>query len=1069
MAFSQSSYPRLHNLRSYAPGRLVSRPGTSVIALFSSPVHSVRRLNDPIPGATNAFTRIVGAGTAVYAGPGGTIAQIDTGYSGNPLSIVPYRPDRSPEPWAYIMDGTKSSKIRADKTLQNMGGAPPLKAPTPELAAPNTKIIDTGNVTTGWANGGTAGALSSVARFSTTIAAGPPVGILYDSGTTGWACVQPTAFSSGISPRALVIVNSGGGTAETVEITEINPAVTSTTIGSIAYDSGTSGLCTIVMTAPATAITGVQRNALIQLGAGGTLEFVRVLSATTGPGNTISFRCSTANTQAAGAALAGVASFRAYLANNHAAGETLAINVVQSTVATGIGTIDKSITIDLSTIGTQPTTADDILHVSVSLDVPANLVEGRVYVDFDSSTNDFNHNASYVPFRANDLQAAVSNVITTVSTLQQAVQNAQIDQSAAGPKPVRSDYNYRGGAADYVMDLKDWLAAQKSSIGQPSSQLTTGGSQWSELLISLGSLQRVGTDISRTLANVVKVRVQLNVTASTVLQFGAILIRGGYGPDVGQIGNPIFYRFSGRSSTTGAKSNASPATRFGLSPRRDKITVTMTQHPDAQYDKLDVWRFGGALTARLPDGTAYWAYAGTVANTASPSFADTFLDSDIANAPALEFDNFQPFPDIDITRSGTCNVTGTTVTWVSGATFNTNWAQGTEIVIGNQLYHLYAQPASTTFLEIAESGGTQTAVAFFLMQPTLLNQKLPVMWGPWNGMFFACGSSYQPGYLFGTKPNNPDSAPDSYQWEVSSPSEPTVGGLIWGPLAFVCTTERTFQIVPSADPNRVIELQEVQGAGGLWSRWAICAGDIIAKLEVDGIYAMGGSVHQSLTSPELALLFGHDGQPGQNVTLGTVTFYAVDMTQTSSLRLSWENSHLLFNYIDTNGTRRQIWYSWLMKVWGVDTYPFGGVYTYQEEGQNLNSVLVCGADGNLYSSTGTKDSGATITSELRFPWIGNLPKFMHGRDAYVGLVAAASCNLILNTDGTDNVVVLAAPANYAKIYTPLPAVKGRVLEFAFSSTDAFEIYLQDCKFNMKAFGDPGPYQPLNPFMLAAGA
>ncbi len=291
---------------------------------------------------------------------------------------------------------------------------------------------------------------------------------------------------------------------------------------------------------------------------------------------------------------------------------------------------------------------------------------------------------------------------------------------------------------------------------------------------------------------------------------------------------------------------------------------------------------------------------------------------------------------------------------------------------------------------------------------------------------------------------------------------------MWGPLAFVSTTKRTFQIIPSADTNRLIELQEVTGGGGLWSRWAVCAEIVPCKLEVDGIYTMPGGTHESLTSPELSLLFGHDGQSGQNVTLGSLTFYAVDMTNTANLRLSWENSHLIFNYVDLNGTRRRIWYSFIFKIWGVDTLSFGAVCDYAEEGQSINSLLIGGADGNLYQSTGTLDGAAKITSEVRMPWMGNLPKFMHGRDGYLGLVAAASCNLVINYDGTDQTVIIAAPTNYQKIYTPLTPNKGRVLEWAFNSTDQFELYLGDCKFNLKPWGDPGPYQPLNPFALLLG-
>lgn len=965
-----------------------------------------------------------------------------------------------------------------------MGVAPPLKAPTPDFAAPNVTTIDNGNAITGWAASGTSGAVSSVARINTTITS-----IAYDSGTTGWATVQPASFTSAIAERSLVIVNSGGGTQETVEITEANPAVGSTTIAAIAYDSGTTGLCSIQMTAPRTEEQGLVRNSLIQVGSGGTQENVRVLSVTDGPGNLLSFRCSTVSNHAAGENLVGLASFRAYFANNHAADETLTINVVQSSITAGIGNIDKTIAIDLSVIGSQPTTDDDLLHISMNLDVPANLIEARVYLDVDSSNQDFAHNAFYAAFRQNDLQAAVSNTLSTITALQQAIQNAQIDQGASGQQPspvyhhrdvpplmvdvdfISQDVELDGGSGGYGGGGGGVgvVGGGGGGIGPPSEQTSTGAGQWSELLINVGQLLRVGSDSSRTLGNTAKIRVQLNVSATTQVQFGSITLRGGYGPDVGQIGLPIYYRYRGRSSVTGAKSNASPPTRYGLAPRRDKITVPMTQHPDVQIDKLDVFRFGGALASRLPDGHAYWAYAGTTANSASPSFSDTFLDSDIANSSALEFDNLQPFPDIDISHSGTCNVAGTTVTWVSGDKFNTSWAPGTEIYIGNQLHYMYNSPSSTTQLELVRCAGAQTGAAFFIFEATLLNQRLPVMWGPWNGMFFACGSSYQPGFLFGTKRNNPDSSPDRYQWEMTSPSEPLVGGIMWGPETFVCSTQRTFRILASSDPNKVIEWQEVPGGGGLWSRWAICAGDGIAKLEVDGIYLTTGGSHTQITSPELSLIFGHDGQPGQNVNLGSVTFYAVDMTQTANLRLSWENNHILFDYIDLSGTRRTIVYSLIFRIWSVDTYSFGGVAHYMEEGLSINSVLVCGADGNLYSLSGTTDAGASFTSEARLPWIGSLPGFTHVRDGYVGLVSVASLNLVVNYDGTDATVVMPATSNYQRIYTPLPPVKGRALEFAINSASAFELYMQDTFFHAKQWGSPDEFAKLNPFAALIGA
>src|SRR5207237_7660762 len=113
--------------------------------------------------------------------------------------------------------------------------------------------------------------------------------------------------------------------------------------------------------------------------------------------------------------------------NTHAATEALAVNAIQSTVATGIGTVTKTVSLDLSTILGRPTQPDDEFHISVSLDNTSNLVEGRVSLDVDASVNTFTQNYYYFSFRASDLQAAVSQAVSTLTAQQQGVQRAQVD------------------------------------------------------------------------------------------------------------------------------------------------------------------------------------------------------------------------------------------------------------------------------------------------------------------------------------------------------------------------------------------------------------------------------------------------------------------------------------------------------------------------------------------------------------------------------------------------------------------------------------------------------------------
>src|SRR5205814_10210676 len=134
---------------------------------------------------------------------------------------------------------------------------------------------------------------------------------------------------------------------------------------------------------------------------------------------------------------------------------------------------------------------------------------------------------------------------------------------------------------------------------------------------------------------------------------------------------------------TGGQSNPGPATRYGLRPHRASVSIPVTASTDAQVGKIDIWRFGGDITAG-------WPYVGSIAN-ASGTFTDAYDDTSLLNSPMLEFDNFQPFPDTDITRSGTCTVVGTSVLRVSGDPFNPSWAPGSEININGITYHLYGQ------------------------------------------------------------------------------------------------------------------------------------------------------------------------------------------------------------------------------------------------------------------------------------------------------------------------------------------------------------------------------------------
>jgi hypothetical protein len=79
-------------------------------------------------------------------------------------------------------------------------------------------------------------------------------------------------------------------------------------------------------------------------------------------------------------------------------------------------------------------------------------------------------------------------------------------------------------------------------------------------------------------------------------------------------------------------------------------TGTCTLSLDPQVDTIDVYR-------QTP-GLDNFTYTLSIANSGSGSFTDTLSDLTIANNPILNYNNYEPFPSIDLPRSGTCNVLG---------------------------------------------------------------------------------------------------------------------------------------------------------------------------------------------------------------------------------------------------------------------------------------------------------------------------------------------------------------------------------------------------------------------------
>ena len=328
-------------------------------------------------------------------------------------------------------------------------------------------------------------------------------------------------------------------------------------------------------------------------------------------------------------------------------------------------------------------------------------------------------------------------------------------------------------------------------------------------------------------------------------------------------------------------------------------------------------------------------------NTNPPTpIIDSQSDLAAANNQVMTTDDFEPYPSIDLPRSGTCSVSGGIITQTGGDVFNIRWLPGTIIEIGapppygapvvpQVAYSLYNRPTSPTqmFIPGVVDG---TNLLWNIAEPILAAQPLPSQWGPTDNTayMFACYDLYRPGTLYFTKGNNPDSAPDTNQIEVTSPSEPLMNGSIIKGLSVVFSTERVWLCYPtfttalatvSGVSGSPFNLILADSSYGLYIRTAIgsAGGQRTAFRAKDSIRITEGGTSVSV-SDAIYNLFPHGGEQPGPVTLGGQTVYPPDDTKPNAQTISWAEGCWFYDYQDTTGTPRTLVYDEAGKGWSVD-------------------------------------------------------------------------------------------------------------------------------------------------------
>lgn len=453
------------------------------------------------------------------------------------------------------------------------------------------------------------------------------------------------------------------------------------------------------------------------------------------------------------------------------------------------------------------------------------------------------------------------------------------------------------------------------------------------------------------------------------------------GLDTGDTGVLYIYRFRARAAVdvnTGQLSGPGVAIRqsAGVDAKKQKVRVRVDHaHPDPQVHNLDIERFGGSLQE--------WVYVGTISNVVGHEFWDVNSDLDIAANPRLPEDNFQPWTGPGEAATGTCSISGTTITRLSGDPFKfldpltdtPYWLPGTTIEVGGEVLSLYRSPDSADVLEVTETPADwNTGGMFFIRTPLVAHKPLQFVWGPWGGgvtglFYFACGDPLAPGVLKWTNGNDPESTSDANELEITAPGEPLQNGGIFDSKAFVFSTQRLFLVYPSFGETSQFYAVEVPGAKGLWNKYCIlvCEKGIFYRGK-DGLYRTTGGASVNITDGDLYGLFPHDEPLGTREIDGLLEsgIRPVDDTDPTQERLSYADGMVYYEYIDKDNERRTLVFDTSRDGWvSRDTYTPQITTHYDEEANSVHRCIMGSEDGWLYTWGNLSDDGTAISLRVR--------------------------------------------------------------------------------------------------------
>jgi hypothetical protein len=473
------------------------------------------------------------------------------------------------------------------------------------------------------------------------------------------------------------------------------------------------------------------------------------------------------------------------------------------------------------------------------------------------------------------------------------------------------------------------------------AQLNTGNNNWTPLLLQLSDFAGAGrADFSDPVynwpnVNGYQVTVVMNDTSSATVQFSALILFGGAGPDsFAGVGYDYLYTFFNINDWTESNPSMSPTNvnppnnTNWVVPRRQPVLLTMNHYKpaplggfeanlDPQTTHIRIYRRGGTL------GDNYRRVDQIPVTGLVTTYTDTTSDQDLEGSDFVSFVN-----DVPVTSSLQTPVNTTLSTALIDNQFQTilpvsmdnisrnqQVSIGTPTALGNNYETVIVisinlnpvtphQPISfTAYVQNAH------AIGELVSATAVYGQAVTIMAWAFNQMWYM-GDPNNPSYLYWSAKNNPQYVSSAAYIDIGSPDDPGTAIVPYKGNLYVSSPKTGFQsVAPGSNQNGSPTLYPTACKHGIVATFGWFATEqAIFYQAIDGLRAFAGGPSEYLTQDQEFIFQG----------IGDTPIVQADPTQLSSTVAAYWNMMGFFSYVGLDGNRHSLIMHQVYKRWRND-------------------------------------------------------------------------------------------------------------------------------------------------------